>query len=225
MLDLVKFYRYFLTEHLINKLFRLKKVPRSKEQFEEIRRKTKDNILNASLKLFAEKGFHGTSINDIAKAANISKGLAYNYFDSKQKIIEAIFEELFKEGEKFIEIMDAVDDPYEKLKLIIEFTFKYYEENEELWALYASFIFQPAILEGGRKLAAEFNQKYLGKMEEIFRVLGFKSPHLELRFVGALLDGIGLDYFFDKESFPLSDMKEFLLHRYSKDGIEKLKNM
>ena len=66
-------------------------MPRSKEQFEEIRKKTKENILNAALKLFAEKGYHGTSINDIAKAANISKGLAYNYFESKKQIIEAIF--------------------------------------------------------------------------------------------------------------------------------------
>ena len=90
-------------------------MPRSKQQFQEMREKTRENILNSALKLFAEKGFNGTSINDIANAANISKGLAYNYFESKQKLIEAIFEELMKEGEKFIEIMDTVDDPYEKL--------------------------------------------------------------------------------------------------------------
>ncbi len=200
-------------------------MPRSKEQFEEIRKKTKENILNTSLKLFAEKGFQGTSISDIAKAAKISKGLAYNYFESKQKIIEAIFEQLFKEGEKFIKIMDTVDDPYEKLKLIIEFTFKYYEENEELWMLYASFMFQPAVMEEGKKLSTEFNQKYLYKMEAIFEDLGFKNPQMEIRFFGGLLDGIGFDYFFDKTHFPLSDMKEFLLKRYSRSGIKKLKNL
>ncbi len=200
-------------------------MPRSKEQFEEIRRKTKENILNASLKLFAEKGFQGTSINDIAKAAKISKGLAYNYFASKQKIIEAMFEQLFNEGEKFIQIMDSVEDPYDKLRLIIEFSFKYYEDNEELWMLYASFIFQPSIVDKGRELATEFNQKYLDKMEEVFKDLGFKNPKMELRFLGGLLDGIGFDYFFDKTHFPLNDMKEFLLNRYSREGIELLKKL
>jgi AcrR family transcriptional regulator len=200
-------------------------MPRTKEQFEEIRKKTKENILNAAIRLFAEKSYHGTSISDIAKAAKISKGLAYNYFESKQKIIEAIFVQLFTEAEQFIDVMDKVDDPYEKLKLIIEFTFRYYEENEELWLLYASFIFQPGALEEGKKIAAEFNKKYLGKMEDVFKRLGFKNPQMELRLLGALLDGIGFDYFFDKTFFPLNDMKEFLLTRYSKDGIKKLKEI
>ena len=200
-------------------------MPRTKEQFEEIRKKTKENILNSAIRLFAEKSYHGTSISDIAKAAKISKGLAYNYFESKQKIIEAIFEQLSNEAERFIDVMDHVDDPYEKLKLIIEFSFKYYEENEELWMLYASIIFQPGILEEGKRLLNEFNQKYLHKLEEIFAELGFKNPQMELRFLGALLDGVGLDYFFDKTHFPLNDMKEFLLTRYSKEGIEKLKEI
>ena len=43
------------------------KFSRPKEQFEIIRKMTKNNILRASLKLFAEKGCLGTSINDIAK--------------------------------------------------------------------------------------------------------------------------------------------------------------
>ncbi len=199
-------------------------MPRSKEQFEEIRKKTKENILKAALKLFAKKGYHGTSINDIAKAAKISKGLAYNYFESKQKIIDAIFEEYFEEGAQFIEIMDSIKDPYEKLRLMIEFTFKYYEENEEQWLLYASFIFQPEVLKKGKKLAAKFNQKYLEKMEEVFKALGFKNPKMELRFLGALLDGVGVDYFFDKSFFPLNEMKIFLLEKYSKEEIMRIVN-
>ena len=43
------------------------KFSRPKEQFEIIRKMTKNNILRASLKLFAQKGCLGTSINDIAK--------------------------------------------------------------------------------------------------------------------------------------------------------------
>jgi AcrR family transcriptional regulator len=200
-------------------------MPRSKQQFQEMREKTRENILNSALKLFAEKGFNGTSINDIAKAANISKGLAYNYFESKQKIIEAIFEELMKEGEKFIEIMNTVDDPYEKLRIIIEATFKYYEENEERWKLYTAFIFQPAMFEESKKMSNLFNEKYLHVMEDIAKKVGFKNPKLEVKLLNALLDGIGLDYLFDKAMFPLKEVKEYLLKRYSKEKLDKLNSL
>ncbi|NIS38573.1 helix-turn-helix transcriptional regulator, partial [Candidatus Saccharibacteria bacterium] len=64
--------------------------PRTEEQLSAIREKTRASILESALELFATKGFHGTSIGEIAKKAEISKGLAYHYFDSKQDILEAV---------------------------------------------------------------------------------------------------------------------------------------
>jgi AcrR family transcriptional regulator len=200
-------------------------MPKSKEQFAEIRKKTRETILSSALKLFAEKGFQGTSMNDIAKAANISKGLAYNYFDGKKKIMEAIFEQLFIEGEKMIEWIEAMDDPFEQIIGIIEGSFKYYEGEEELFKLYMSFVFQPEILEQGKKLAYEFDQKYMGRMELLFSELGFKNPMLEARYLSAVLDGIGMDYFLNPETFPLMDMKKYLLKKYSREEIERMNKL
>jgi AcrR family transcriptional regulator len=50
-------------------------------------------ILNAASKSFCHKGFHQTSMNDISRAAGISTGLIYHYFDSKNAIIQAMAEE------------------------------------------------------------------------------------------------------------------------------------
>ncbi|HEY6906435.1 MAG TPA: helix-turn-helix domain-containing protein, partial [Ignavibacteriaceae bacterium] len=49
--------------------------PRTKEQFEKLRESSRTEILNAALELFAQNGFHGTSISQIAEKAGISKGL------------------------------------------------------------------------------------------------------------------------------------------------------
>ena len=54
-------------------------MPKTKEQFEEIRNKSKAAIIEAALELFANNGFHNTSITQIAKKAGVSKGLMYNY--------------------------------------------------------------------------------------------------------------------------------------------------
>lgn len=52
----------------------------------------KRQVLLASLKLFAKKGFHSTSIQDILDEAHISKGTFYNYFSSKKDCLVAILE-------------------------------------------------------------------------------------------------------------------------------------
>ena len=57
------------------------------------RRDRREDILNTSLKLFAEKGFHGTSMRDIAREAEITEGLIYHYFAGKRDLFKAIIEE------------------------------------------------------------------------------------------------------------------------------------
>ena len=57
------------------------------------RRDRREDIVNTSLKLFAEKGFHGTSMRDIAREAEITEGLIYHYFAGKRDLFKAIIEE------------------------------------------------------------------------------------------------------------------------------------
>ena len=98
-------------------------MPRTKEQFEEIRSRTKLKILKNALELFAEKGFKGTSISDIAKAAGVSKGLAYNYFKDKNELMFAVFGLLTQELESVFSSINKKEKPDQKLKIFIEFMF------------------------------------------------------------------------------------------------------
>ncbi len=59
--------------------------PRQTEQ-----RDTRGAILAAGLDLFAERGFHGTSIRDIAKAVAISEASLYHHFASKELLLDAV---------------------------------------------------------------------------------------------------------------------------------------
>jgi AcrR family transcriptional regulator len=49
-----------------------------------------DEVLDAALDLFIEKGFSATRVEDIARRAGLSKGAVYLYFESKEKILEGI---------------------------------------------------------------------------------------------------------------------------------------
>ncbi|HYP48443.1 MAG TPA: helix-turn-helix domain-containing protein, partial [Thermoleophilaceae bacterium] len=43
-------------------------------------------ILSAALEVFAERGYHRTAIDDVARAGNVSKALIYEHFSSKEEL-------------------------------------------------------------------------------------------------------------------------------------------
>jgi AcrR family transcriptional regulator len=48
-------------------------------------------ILDAAVRVFAEKGFHTSRVGDIAEEAGIAHGLLYHYFSSKDEVLETVF--------------------------------------------------------------------------------------------------------------------------------------
>jgi AcrR family transcriptional regulator len=82
----------------------------NKEALPQSKRDRREDILQASLHLFSEKGFHGTSMRDIARAANITEGLIYHYFASKRDLFRAIIEEY-----SFLPLLRTLPDLAEQL--------------------------------------------------------------------------------------------------------------
>jgi TetR/AcrR family transcriptional regulator, fatty acid metabolism regulator protein len=48
-------------------------------------------ILRAAIEVFAERGFHRTRVSDIAKKAGVAYGLIYHYFESKDDVLNSVF--------------------------------------------------------------------------------------------------------------------------------------
>jgi len=53
---------------------------------------TRDEILDAAAQIFSQKGFHATSMQDIAQAVNLQKGSLYHHINSKQEILVAVLD-------------------------------------------------------------------------------------------------------------------------------------
>lgn len=73
-------------------------------------------IARAALDLFVTKGFAATKLEDVAKAAGVSKGLPYLYFKSKEELFKAVIVEAI--GEPLMlatEFVDSFDGPTEDL--------------------------------------------------------------------------------------------------------------
>lgn len=58
----------------------------------EVAADRRKQILAAAVEVFAERGFHRTRVSDIAKRAGVAYGLIYHYFESKDAVLNAVFE-------------------------------------------------------------------------------------------------------------------------------------
>jgi TetR/AcrR family transcriptional regulator, cholesterol catabolism regulator len=74
----------------------------------------KVEILDAALTLFVKKGFHRTSIQDIADAAGITKGGLYHYLKSKEEILFSLHERFISEGNAKLKSIEEESLPTEE---------------------------------------------------------------------------------------------------------------
>lgn len=58
---------------------------------------TREVIVTEARTLFAERGYGGTSIDDILERAGVARGALYHHFDSKQAVFEAVYQQVHDE--------------------------------------------------------------------------------------------------------------------------------
>jgi len=68
-------------------------------------------ILDAAVRVFAEHGYHGARVGDIAKDAGVAHGLLYHYFASKDDVLRTIFVENWGELVARFRAVEAADEP------------------------------------------------------------------------------------------------------------------
>lgn len=100
------------------------------------RRLGRDHLLDAAEEVFGEKGFHRTSLKDVAAAAEFSVGSVYNFFAGKDDLFRAIFE---RRGEAFMTGLRAVAgevDTLAQLHAIVDFEVGFFRAHPHFARLY-----------------------------------------------------------------------------------------
>ena len=108
----------------------------------EIKEKnTKDKILEEALKLFAQSGYMGTSMNDIASKLGVTKAALYKHYKSKQEILDSIIDKM---NELDMERVKRYEMPEGDLeKVTAEYKEKHWNSTgSRRWHSYIRIIFQ-----------------------------------------------------------------------------------
>ncbi|GAB4301137.1 MAG: TetR/AcrR family transcriptional regulator [Marinilabiliales bacterium] len=184
--------------------------PRKPEQYQKIREEKKSYILKTALKLFAENGYHSTSISKIASNAGISKGLIYNYFNSKEDLLKQIFNDIV---EKIMTSLDPNKDEIitnEEANNFFDVFFESLVNNPEEWKL----IYQLSIQQEVMDFLIEENhnnsfESYQKIIFDYFKTRNFKDPELSMLIFSSLLKGFVLQYAFAPDFFPNEMVEKF----------------
>ena len=77
----------------------------------------KDKILKAAMKVFAKNGIFETKMEMVAQKAGIAKGTIYEYFKSKDELVQMVFNHLLVQMNTHVkQSMAMASSPHEKLK-------------------------------------------------------------------------------------------------------------
>jgi AcrR family transcriptional regulator len=106
----------------------------------------KNGILEATLELVAEQGFHGTSISQIANKADVNVGSIYYYFESKDDIINALYLDCKSHITKsaFADC-DESDPPEICLKKMVRNIVRFFSVNSQMLAFIEQYENSPYI--------------------------------------------------------------------------------
>ena len=91
------------------------------------------HILDAAIRVFAQHGYHGSRVGDIAEDAGVAHGLLYHYFASKDEVLRAIFVENWGELIARFRAVEASDEPApEKLEGIAKILLRTWRNDAAL---------------------------------------------------------------------------------------------
>ncbi len=171
-----------------------------------MRESRKKQIMDAALELFAREGYANCSISQLANHAGISKGLMYNYFESKEALLVSIIEEGMRD------VLDFFDPDHDgilttdELAGFIRKVLGSIRDNQQFWILYVNIIFQPRVKEllAGKPFSNIMDQ-YGPMLINYFTDQGFENPALEMLTFSALIEGFAVLLVYTESGFELPD--------------------
>ena len=129
--------------------------------------KTKRKIFETSMKLFAEKGYDATSIEEITATVGVAKGTLYYHFASKEEIFNFLVSEGVKLLQNSVDIKTSKYHSYiDKLKAIILIQIKVIVKYENLMTIVLSQVWGT---EKRNNRCREYVFEYIKTIEEIVR--------------------------------------------------------
>lgn len=158
-----------------------------------MREQSRGAILAAALEVFGESGFAQSTTAEIAEKAGVSKGLVFNYFPSKDALLQALVEKMLGEALDFWDAQPWQGTPREQLLTWVDTAIAQVLRRPGFYRLYFSLALQPGgsgAVERALRNLEERLTRYLQRAEQLLQAAGSNQPALDARLLQCAINGL-----------------------------------
>ena len=134
----------------------------------KLKAKRKEEILTASMEIFAKYGYHETDVEEIARLAGLGKGTVYRYFKSKEKLFLSTLEwGLSTLRDQILEAWSKVDNCVDKVKIALVTYLQFFEKNRDFYRV----LVQERIWTEVKSCTHEWKERHLSHIHHLVKIL------------------------------------------------------
>ena len=179
--------------------------PRKLGVREKAAQATRASLLKAAIKIFAQYGLDGGSVDKISKAAKSHDRMIYYYFGNKEGLFVAVIEETYKrfnvaESKLKLDLLD----PLRSLEKIVQFILRYYRDHPE----FVTLLNIENLHKGkhiGQSSFRDYSSKAIGVIDQVLATgaqAGVFSSQFRARDLYMMIAALG--YFYQSNRYTLS---------------------
>ena len=188
----------------------------------------REAILDAAMEVFSRGGYHGSSIDQIAQAAGISKALIYEHFPSKRELHGSLLEAHV--GELFGRLAASAEmggEPEDRLRRGLDTFFAFVEERRDAWRMLFRDAVDPDVADQFQRVQAQATGLITALMEADPDMPPADDPerHLIVEMLAQQLSGAMqslANWWFDHQHVPRERLVQSAV-AFSWSGLERLR--
>lgn len=191
--------------------------PRSSSANEELRERSRRRILDAALRVFAERGYPASTISEIANRAEVARGLVTYYFATKEELLETLLSEALLAMYESATPLAGERTADERLAGLIDRTLRGAAATVDVQRLVIGLMLQP----GTREIYARAEAANLAALERaenhiraIFADRGAADPAVEEVMLRSLLEGVIVKLTVYPRTYPLDAVRARVFRLY-----------
>ena len=194
-------------------------VARSATVNQRLRDESRQAIRSAALEAFAELGYHGASMAEIARRAGVSKALIYQHVPSKEELLRDILEDRLIEGRRVWSEIPTHLPARERLGQMFDAVIARTRTESAFQRVFLSLMLQPAVtlaIARAAELTGPARAAYYGAIERAYEEMGWRDAGARTLLFQMTLNGLVQALliqpgFTDSPAFPLSGVRDMLL--------------
>ncbi|OII65686.1 TetR family transcriptional regulator [Streptomyces sp. CC53] len=187
--------------------------PRSASVNEELRRRSRERLLQATVELVAERGYEATTLGDIAERAGTARGLVSYYFPGKRQLLQsAVHRLMHRTLEAALEREPRTEDGRERLARAVDAVLGLAVEQPVLMRTHMA-----GILQAEGFVQCEDQQRLAALLRDTVQRYGSRNVDTDYPLLRALLMGAVFAVLLPGAPMPLALLRAELFQRY---GLE-----